>query len=45
MQKYEILSYLVGLTSGIVIMLLINLFKLLRGDKNVWYTKNKWRWY
>lgn len=35
MQKYEILSYLVGLTSGIVIMLLINLFKLLRGDKNV----------
>ena len=35
MQKYEILSYLVGLTSGIAIMLLINLFKLLRGDKNV----------
>lgn len=35
MQKYEILSYLVGLTSGIVIMLLINLFKLLRGDNNV----------
>lgn len=35
MQKYEILSYLVGLTSGIVIMLLINLFKLLKGGKNV----------
>ena len=35
MQKYEILSYLVGLTSGIVIMLLINLIKLLRGDNNV----------
>jgi hypothetical protein len=29
-MKYEILSYLVGLTSGIAVMMLLNLIKLFK---------------
>ena len=33
-MKYEILSYLVGLTSGIAVMMLLNLIKLFKENKN-----------
>lgn len=33
-MKYEILSYFVGLTSGIVIMLFLGIVRLFKGDNN-----------
>lgn len=33
-MKYEILSYLVGLTSGIVIMLFLGVVRLFKGGNN-----------
>jgi hypothetical protein len=33
-MKYEILSYFVGLTSGIVIMLFLGIVSLFKGGKN-----------
>jgi len=34
MTKYEILSYLVGLTSGIAIMMILELYKTMRRNNN-----------